>query len=193
MRALIVAALVTLVAACSARHDPRDATIQSTGELATRTVIGGPEMLVEIETTGGARRVVTHEVGLPLQPVWRAMVPAFEEVGLRGAGVMDADRRVFGYPSAVMPRRLADNRLSTYLDCGQGPAGNYADIYRVTGTVIAAVRPAAEPDRTLVEVAVEAVARPREVSGQTVRCSSNGRLERRIAQSVMMHALGSPR
>lgn len=192
MRVLMLTAAVALTLACGARHDPREATIQSTGDLATRTVIGGPEMLVEIEASGGGRGVVTHEVGLPVARVWRALAPTFEEVGLRGAGVVEADRRVYGYPSAVMPRRIAGQRLSAFLDCGQGPAGAYADTYRVTGTVLAAVRPAAAEDRSLVEVVVEAVARPREVSGQAVRCASNGRLERAIAQNVMMQALTRP-
>jgi hypothetical protein len=177
---------LAVVVACA----PRDgSTVIPSGETATRVEVHGHGIRVPVETTGGSGDLVLHEVGLPVQALWRAMPTTFETLGLRGAGALDADRRIFGYPDAVLPRLIGDRRLSYFLDCGHSPGGTIADVYRVTGSILTAVRPADDPARTVLEVTVQAIARPREVSGNTIRCASNGRLERLVATTAVRHAL----
>lgn len=186
MRLIMTMALITTLAACAPREGT---TLPAATEIPARIHIGGAGVFMVLESAGGTGGAIAHEVPVGAEAVWRAMPRTFHEIGLRGAGVLDASRRVFGYPNAVIPRSVANARLSAFLQCGQTPGGPNADVHRVTGSVLTAVRPAAEAGRSVVEVTVEAVARPREVSGNPVRCSSNGRLERLIAYRAMLHAL----
>jgi hypothetical protein len=175
-----------VLAGCAAR----ETTLVSPADLPGSTVVElGSSTFMRIESTAGKAGVVSHQVPLPADAVWFAMDDAFQSVGLRGAGVIDEGRRIFGSPDGVIPRRLARRRLSEFLDCGSNPAGPLADAYRVTGSVVAAVRPKGESE-SVVEVAVAAVARPRDVAGNPVSCNSTGRLERLLSHSAMMHAAG---
>jgi hypothetical protein len=186
MRLFLTLAAMAALMACA----QRDAgTLSSTVEIPSRIHLEGHGVFMEMESTGGSRGVIAHELPVSADVVWSVIGRAFEEVGLRGAGVLDSERRIYGYPDAVIPRRLGDSRLSSFFSCGQSPGGANADVYRVVGTIVAAVRPGSQPGRSVVEMTVEAVASPREVSGGTVRCSSNGRLERLISYTALRHAI----
>lgn len=186
MRLITTVALAAALLACA---QPDGGTRSPAPEIPARVQIGGAGVFMVVESTGGAGDAVAHEVPVRAEGVWRALPRTFDEAGLRGAGVIDASRRTFGYPNAVIPRSVAGTRLSSFLSCGQTPGGDNADVHRVTGSIVAVVRPAAEPDRAVVEVTVDAAARPREVSGGAVRCSSNGRLERLLAYTATKHAI----
>lgn len=191
MTRTVLIAAVTVVVACGPRQEAT--TLLSAGEVPRRVeveaqAIGGG--FFDMQATGGWE-VLVYELPVPPRHVWTALAPAFESLGFRGAGAIDAGRRIFGYPDAVFPRAIGGQRPSAFMDCGQSPGGRSADTHRLTGSLVTAVRPAGEPGRSMLEVTMVVTARPREVSGAAVSCASNGRLERLVAHTVTGQALGA--
>ncbi len=87
-------------------------------------------------------------------------------------------------------RRIEGNRLSNYIDCGQGTtAVPNADGYQVTMLVVTALAPG-EDGGTTVTTTVDATGRPRAVAGNPVHCQSKGELEMRVAELVMFVLVG---
>lgn len=186
MRTMVLVVIAVSLGGCTPREPAALRTPPTTG--AERTIVQGPGYsgVVERETSDPA--VVALEVAAEPDALWRALPAAFEGVGLKGAGVIDAGTRLFGYPEAVIPGRLAEGRLSAFLDCGYNMGGANADTYRVTGTILALVRPAERSGASIVELRIDAAGKPRSTSGAMVTCRSNGRLERAIAQHALAQA-----
>ena len=124
-----------------------------------------------------------EENRVPASPadVWVALSPAFETLQIEAAAV-DATAMMMGNPDFT-PRLIEGRRLSTYLDCGVGPAGANADQYLVTLQWMVWLDPAPEGG-TLVTTSLDAYARPRDVAGNAVHCVSRGALERRLAELI---------
>ena len=94
------------------------------------------------------------------------------------------------------PRRMEDQPLSRFLDCGRGiTAGENADTYRVTLSVetrVEAEAVSAGPQRSVIRSFVSATARPRATSGNPVPCQSKGGIERRIVELLRQRLAARP-
>lgn len=118
---------------------------------------------------------------LPVEEVWAAVPGAFEDLGLSGGGLVDRQRRAYGF-SDRMPRRVAGLRPSSFLDCGHGMAGPTADQADVHLYVTTIVEP--EGEGSHVSTTVDATANPRGTSGGQVSCATTGRLERLLLETL---------
>jgi hypothetical protein len=116
-----------------------------------------------------------------VREVWAALPAVFEQLEIDvtrqdpSAGVIGND----GYRA----RRIEGQRMSRYVDCGLGPTRSNADEYDVTLAVLVRVS-SGEEGGTLVTTSLDAFAKDRAVSGNSVHCTSYGTLERRIGMLV---------
>ncbi len=114
--------------------------------------------------------------------VWMTLPIVFEQLGVPTTVVDRAGYRIGN--TRFTPRRIEGKRLSQYIECGYGvTSSNNADTYFVTMS-LATYLTAREDGGTLIQTSIEASARPREVSGNSVRCASKGTLETRILELV---------
>lgn len=113
----------------------------------------------------------------------RALLPGvYAALGL-DAGVVDPSSHAFGVRDAALHRRLADEPLSTFVDCGANPVGvPAADSYRVLLTAYTQVPQGSAGAE--VRSTVTATATPRGTSGTAVTCTSTGELEKRLAAAI---------
>lgn len=96
----------------------------------------------------------------------------------------DAAMRVLGSGSARMIRKLGRERLSTYLNCGQGMSGSHADGWRVTMAIFVWLEPATATE-TRIRIGMLAGAQDVEgVSKDPVACGSTGVFETHLAEMI---------
>ncbi len=119
--------------------------------------------------------------------VWPHLEPAFEGMGVEVTEVK-ADQWIAGNPR-FRPRRIQGDRLSTFLECGNDHGGPYADQRDVQMTFMAQLL-RAPGGGTNVTVLVTGVARPRNVSGADLPCSSKGVLEKRLVAELQAAVAG---
>jgi hypothetical protein len=121
-------------------------------------------------------------IDAPLDQAWTALVAVYEELELP-ISVRDPSNQLGTRNYRVRRNRIGKDRLSRYLDCGQGPTGDYANVYNVTLELLTTLR-RVETDRTVLLVQVQASAKPRSVSGHSVPCTPNSRLAQRLGELV---------
>lgn len=112
--------------------------------------------------------------------LWPALVQVYADLGLEPNG---ADSR--NYVLQVKDqrvRRLDGKLLSTFLDCGSGNNGQYANVYDVFVTLQTLLLPA-EGGATTVRTQFEAYARDAH-SNAPIRCTSRRTLEKRIVEGL---------
>ncbi len=96
----------------------------------------------------------------------------------------DPAMRVLGSGSARMIRKLGRERLSTYLNCGQGMSGSHADGWRVTMAIFVWLEPVTATE-TRIRVGMLAGAQDVEgVSKDPVACGSTGVFETQLAEMI---------
>jgi hypothetical protein len=87
---------------------------------------------------------------------------------------------------AAMSRRLGNESMSAYLNCGESFTGPVANNYRIYISLMSIVRPDGKGASEL-ETAFSAQAQNMEgTSGDRIACGSTGRLEERIRKSVLL-------
>jgi len=174
-RAILAASL--LLGAC--------ATASSDSVVAART----PATL-RIDSQGGTKEVrvgmaapiaLADDLVIPADVAWARLPQAFAAVGLEGAVPLEADRTLVAGPRRVS-RRLAGQRLSSYLNCGEGLTAPNADTHSVMLTVSSQVVP--NGTATRLETRVQATATPQVSGGAMVACNTTGALENRIAAEM---------
>jgi len=134
------------------------------------------------------REVVTEAIVATPEAAWAALQTAYDEMGIPVKEINE-ERMILGNPKFVLSRSLNRRRLSTYLDCGQGPSGNYADIHRIEMQLRSSIIPI--EGGIQVNTYVAAVARNMEgTSNARIRCASKFRLEQEIAGRVRLWAEG---
>jgi len=134
------------------------------------------------------REVVTEAIAATPAAAWAGLQTAYEELGIP-VKEMNEDVMTLGNPKFILSRSLNRNRLSTYLDCGAGPSGSYADLYRIEMQIRSSI--IAIEGGIQVNTYVAAVARSMEgTSNNLVRCASKFRLEQEIAGRVRLWAEG---
>lgn len=115
------------------------------------------------------------------EAAWGALPGVFEELGIP-VTMVDTKTRLLGTTEHRV-RRLGKARLSRYLDCGSGMAGQHADLYDVYLTVVTQLHPG-EGGATQVRTQVEASAKDGAHSNNPVRCTSKGTLEKAIVAGL---------
>lgn len=150
-------------------------------ERGTLRIGGSASANVEITRTLSA-----YEDGEPVDPAraWEALPLVYRALGLP-VNQRDAAAHRIGV-AGLRPRRIEDQPLSRYLECGRGiTAGPLADAYQVDLWVDTRVVPdAGHPGKATLATSVTANATPVASQGNTVTCESTGKLERRIAELV---------
>ena len=112
-----------------------------------------------------------------LRTVWGVMPAVFERLQIQ-TSYIDPGAGTIGNGN-FRPRRLGGRSLSTFLDCGSGLTGPYADVYAVRMSLLVQLVPAANGGTT-VRTAIDAYAEDRAVSSRPIHCQSRGVLERQI-------------
>lgn len=131
--------------------------------------------------------VVRDTVHAIVEEVWNLVPEAYVQLGIPIGGV-NPEARLLGNTGFRARDDLSDLRLSRIISCGRTMTGDIAERYDVELEVLTQVHDA--EGASVVASVVEATARPRGVSGNAVRCSSTGRLEREIVQRVRTQLVG---
>jgi hypothetical protein len=152
----------------------------------TRTVIVVPGQLTQVitDTTG-----TPYEVPFAVGRVYTAVLAAYKELKIP-ADIQDSlQGRV---ESNVFHRRgdLGGKQISTYLGCGDGITGPYADSYRVYMIVTTTIVPKGENRSTIRTVLLGGAVNVSEGARQPMACESTGRWEIRLHKLVVSKAAG---
>lgn len=124
--------------------------------------------------------------------VFLALLDVYPGLGIQTLTV-DTGRRLVGNTDFKLRRRLADQRLATYFDCGRDMTGEYANQWELMLDVVSFAEPAEveseEPGQpagpgALLRTRARAQATPNDRGLRSVRCTSTGALELRIARLV---------
>jgi hypothetical protein len=153
---------------------------------------GTPTSVASIETGAGRVSDTQYTVAADPAKLWPSVLAVYTELGLTPSTVDEKQLLVAVRGQRAM-RKLAGDLLSSFLECGQGPSGKLADLYRVqmdVGTRL--VQRAA--GYTTVETSVAAMAsNPAGSMSNPVACGSTGTLENRIAGMLRLRAAALPR
>ena len=152
------------------------------------------ERVVAVDNQGVYRTTVppNAKAVIPAPPgrVFEALKAVYAELGVP-AGVSDAAAGRVGNGDFWKSRRLGNEAISTYLNCGDSFSGAIADNYRVYISLLSAVR-ANGSNASEIETAFTATAQNMEgTSGARVACGTSGRLEDRIRTGVLLK-VGAP-
>lgn len=121
---------------------------------------------------------------------FEAVKAVYEELGIP-AGTHDPATGRFGNTDFYKTRRLANEAMSSFLNCGESFTGSVANNYRIYMSLLSMVRPDGKGGSEL-ETAFSAQAQNMEgSSGDRISCGSTGKLEERIRRGVLLK-VGSP-
>lgn len=159
----------------------------------TTTTPPSRETITQV-TNPGYRVGVSHEteadtrgLGVAIDRAWPALVDVYAELEIPVSVYDSLTYRIGNL--GFQPRRLGNQRLSRYLDCGEGvTAVPYADQYAVTLSLLTSLRAAGNGESVLL-TELEATAKPRTVSGSALPCASRGTLEQLIVEMVQERAM----
>lgn len=152
----------------------------------TRTVVVVPGQLTEVVTdTMGT----PYDVPFPASRVWPAVLAAYGELKIP-AEVKDSG--LGRVESNVFHRRgdLGGKQMSTYLSCGDGITGPYADTYRVYMVAMTTVTPKDAENSTIRTIFLAGAVNVTEGARQPMACESTGRLEIRLHTIIMRKSAG---
>ena len=129
---------------------------------------------------------------IPAAPsrAFEAVKAVYEELGIP-PGTHDPTTGRFGNTDFYKSRKLANEAMSTFLNCGESFTGAVANNYRIYISLLSQVRPDGKGGSEL-ETAFSAQAQNMEgSSGDRISCGSTGKLEERIRKGVLLK-VGSP-
>lgn len=181
-----VTALIAILASCIGvgLAAQTSATPPKTSEEPEVTRIHIENSAVDIAWTRD-QHVAERTLEVPSKLAWTAYPAAFADLGL-DPNIIDSDQMIFG--SAASHRHtLAKKRLSHFFDCGNMLGVSTADSYEVWVRVISQIVPI-DGSLSTVRTQVEATARASDLPGGSVRCSSNGLLESKLAALLVEEA-----
>lgn len=176
---LLAATAATAAAACAPATTPGDNSPMS-GNTAPRVMAPVFETSADI-IVDPAVRTVRAPLAAPPARAWAALQSAYADAGIPVVNPDSAGMKL-GNPRFVVSRRLADQPLSTFFECGRAVGGTpLADTYRITVNVSSSLLPA--PGGSELRTAATASAQNLDgASRDPVVCHSTGNLETRIAQ-----------
>lgn len=178
-RSLSAAALMLLLAGCSAR-EPELGSRAGMEEVVTITGADGTvagEMRLRRENY-----VSKNSVNATPAAVFAVLPAVFESVGLP-APEIDPSQGIAVVQPFTVTRRLGDVRMSTLLDCGRGPAGLYADSYRIHLSLVTQVTAEGTSGSTIL-TRLDAIGQNTGGTSGNARCSTSGQLEASIVDAV---------
>lgn len=119
------------------------------------------------------------EFALParLTAVWGTLPAVFEQLGIEPTYVDSGQGRIGN--ARYTRSRIERRSMSTYIECGSGLTGPYADAYEVTLSILVHVVPNGQQG-TVVRTNLDAFATQRSANSTSIHCTSKGALERRI-------------
>lgn len=180
--------LCLLFAAACASSEP-NLNPKSTPAGPTRiTSEGGGQAGVtyELPITSSAR-ASSHPIPASMERAWPELLRVYGELDIP-ITVLDTAKHLVGNQNASVKRKLAGESLSTFLNCGRTPArAHAADQYDVNMSVLSLLKSSSDGNATL-ETFVTGRAKNPVNNDPAARCSSTGRLEQRIANSVTLAA-----
>lgn len=157
----------------------------------TNSVMRTPErpMSTTIETQTGSHTVdirnsaasLGADLPMPIEQTWLALPKVYDEIGLTRGGSTTPEGHTYGVMNKRIAR-IAGKPLNTYLDCGDGIDGPRANLYDVRVSILTSLTE--KEGGTHVETLVQAMAKPRGVSGNAVTCRSRATLEALIAERL---------
>jgi hypothetical protein len=152
----------------------------------TRTMVVIPGRLTRVitDTTG-----TLYEVPFPAAKTYTAVLRTYEALKLPAEVRDSANGRV---ETGVFHRRgdIGGKQISTYLSCGDGITGPYADSYRVYMIVMTTVEPKGPDRSTIRSVLLGGAVNVSEGAPQPMACESTGRWEIRLHKEVLARAAG---
>lgn len=167
--------LLLVLAACASGGPSRKRVVEPTMEQTTR--VQSTEGAVELRTT---RSDPTNEFAIAATPdkLWKVMPVVFAQLEVPVTMRVPA-QRVMGNRAFHVRRKLGGVHLGRYLDCGTRMGVINAETYEVTLRLEMHVLGASADDARLATV-VEGTAKPVDVSGAPVFCTTTGQLEKRL-------------
>ena len=127
-----------------------------------------------------------REITAPREAIWEVLPSVHEALSIP-LSIADQANYQMGN-DGYWARHIEGDPLSRYIDCGRGRGAQNAVQYRATLFVMTR-HAQVDGGGTMVETTVTGTASPRDVRGNSVNCSTVGRLELRIAQ-LIVEALG---
>jgi hypothetical protein len=124
---------------------------------------------------------------IPAAPsrAFEALKAVYDELGIP-PGTHDPATGRFGNTDFWKQRRLGNEAMSAYLNCGESFTGPVANNYRIYISLLSVIRPDGKGASEL-ETAFSAQAQNMEgSSGDRIACGSTGRLEERIRKAVLL-------
>jgi len=172
-----VSLLLSIVATASCASAPRT-------ELALPT-----ERTVAVDDQNIYRTTVLPNtkapIGVPPNRAFDALKLVYEELGIP-AGTHDPATGRFGNTNFWKQRKLGNQSMSAYVNCGESLTGPVANNYRIYISLMSIVRPDGKGTSEL-ETAFSAQAQNMEgSSGDRISCGSTGRLEEYIRKSLLL-------
>ena len=183
---LTVAAAALLAACASSKGAPPEQVSMTP----SNTRIETPGATYELRNVASDRAEAITVKAKP-EIAWTKMTAVYAEVGLPVNMYVDASRQI-GARGVRARGRLGNVRLSQLVSCGADVTGeDKANSYEITFDVASAI--GAAPDgNTHVMTMVTASGRPMATSGEPVRCTTTGQLEKRIANALLVKTATSP-
>ncbi|MEJ2186706.1 MAG: hypothetical protein P8Z36_12305, partial [Gemmatimonadota bacterium] len=176
-----LAALVAVLPALACASGGANTTMRTPDRVVSTTIeTSTGTKTVDVRNSGGASRGA--DLSMPLEQAWGALQKVYDEIGLTAGGSMDPEGHTYGVVNKPISR-IAGRHMDEYLDCGSGLEGPRADTYAVR--ISAFTRLTGKDGGTRAETLVQATAKPRGVSGNTVPCRSRGTLERLIVERLV--------
>jgi hypothetical protein len=123
-----------------------------------------------------------HHLNAKPEVVYQAVMRAFDDLGLP-VGRTDGKAGVIGSERFERQRVLAGAPMARSFDCGEGPAGPNANLFRLEIATVAWV----SPDETGTKLGLASIASGRDVSGvfrNPKECASTGTLELKLLERV---------
>lgn len=121
-------------------------------------------------------------VPVSIAEAWTRLAKAYSDLGIPLTLAVPADH-VLGNEGMRRTHTLANDRLSSFLDCGTGGGGANADIYAVNMSIVSQLQ-AVTDGSTQIATMVQATATPLSFGTPPVVCATSGALEHRIASMV---------
>ena len=129
-------------------------------------------------------------LAMDYERAWALLPTLLQDLGLSVGSIDPSTGRVSHRGERV--RRINGKRMSEYLDCGMGSTAQpYANLYEVALGYEVVMRRSQRTGIVEVEMRVEATAKPQDVSGNALRCTSEGTLERLVFQRLQAGASGA--
>lgn len=169
LSALAIAAL----AGCASSRTPE---VSDGPAITQSTRVVGHNSSMEMQTSSSVARgvVMVHN---SLGNTWKALIAAYDSVGIPVTS-SNPGEGVLGNEGLRVRRRLKDVPLIRYLDCGSTQGGPSAETYDITLVIRTHLQPTPEGIRAT--TLMQATGRPVSLAGNTINCTSTGRLEARI-------------